>query len=109
MSNNAKIDVKFNVKFSMNTGPGGGQDIIREMAMPLVKKSAEAIAGRASSISNSITSQPTEFKVVNYIGLPNRRGGSRAVAAVVADGVVTDHQKYMGFTAVQKSKDAGRV
>lgn len=97
------------VKFSMNTGAGGGQDIIQQMAMPLVKKSAEAIAGRASGISSSVTSQPLQFKVNTYIGLPNRQGGSRAVAEVVADDVVNDHQRYMGFTAVQKAKDAGRV
>ena len=97
------------VSFSMNTGAGGGQDIIREMAMPMVKKSAEAIASRASSISSSITSNPVSFKVNTYVGKPNRRGGTRAVAEIVADGVVTDHQRYAGFTAVQKSKDAGRV
>lgn len=97
------------VSFSMNTGAGGGQDIIQQMAMPLVKKSAEAIASRATGISSSITSQPVSFKVNTYIGLPNRRGGKRAVAEVVADGVVTEHQRYRGFTAVQKSKDAGRV
>lgn len=93
----------------MNTGAGGGQDIIQQMAMPLVKKSAEAIASRATGISSSITSQPTTFKVNTYVGLPNRRGGKRAVAEIVADGVVTEHQRYSGFTAVQKSKDAGRV
>lgn len=97
------------VRFSMNTGVGGGQDIIQQMAMPLVKKSAEAIAQRAGSISGSITSKPIEFKVNTYVGLPNRSGGKRAVAEVVADGIVTDHQRYSGLTAVQKSKDAGRV
>lgn len=97
------------VSFSMNTGAGGGADIIQQMAMPMVKKSAEAIASRATGISGSLTSMPMQFKVNTYVGLPNRRGGSRAVAEVVADGVVTDHQRYMGYTAVQKSKDAGRV
>ena len=97
------------VKFSMNTGSGGGQDIIQQMAMPVVKKSAEAIASRASGISSSITSKPIQFKVNTYVGLPHRRGGSRAVAEVVADEIYDDHQRYAGFTAVQKSKDAGRV
>lgn len=97
------------VKFSMNTGAGGGRDIIQQMAMPVVKKSAEAIASRATSISSSITSRPLQFKVNTGVGLPNRYGGTRAVAEVVAEGAVDEHQSYMGFTAVLKSKDAGRV
>lgn len=93
----------------MNTGAGGGQDIIQHMAMPLVEKSAQAIAARASAISGSITSTPLTFDVNTYVGLPNRRGGTRAVAEVTAEGVYSDHQRYAAFTAVQKSKDAGRV
>lgn len=93
----------------MNTGAGGGQDIIQQMAMPMVQQAAEAIASRASGISSSITSQPVSFKVNTYIGLPNRRGGKRAVAEVVGDEAMTEHQSFMAFTAVQKSKDAGRV
>lgn len=98
------------VSFSMNTGVGGGKDIIQDMAMPLVRKSAEAIADRATRVSGGITSKPVHFKVEAYIGLPNRRGGQRAVAAIVADGpVISEHQNYSAYTAVQKSKDAGRV
>lgn len=98
------------VSFSMNTGAGGGKDIIQNMAMPLVQKSAEAIADRATRVSGGITSKPVHFKVETYIGLPNRRGGQRAVAEVVADGaVISEHQNYSAYTAVQKSKDAGRV
>lgn len=97
------------IRFSMNTGVGGGQDIIQDMAMPLVKASAEAIASRANGIADAISSQPVSFKVNTYVGLPNKRGGTRAVAEIVADGAATDHQRYVGFTAVQKSKDAGRV
>lgn len=94
----------------MNTGVGGGKDIIQDMAMPLVQKSAEAIADRATRICGGITSNPVHFKVETYIGLPNRRGGKRAVAEVVADGaVISEHQNYSAHTAVQKSKDAGRV
>lgn len=98
------------VSFSMNTGAGGGKDIIQNMAMPLVKKSAEAIADRATRVSGGITSRPVHFKVETYIGLPNRRGGQRAVAEVVADGaIISEHQDYSAYAAVQKSKDAGRV
>lgn len=97
------------IRFSMNTGIGGGQTIIQNMAMPMVEKAAEAIAQRASSISSSLTTQPVSFKVNTYVGLPNRRGGTRAVAEIVGDGAMTEHQSYMAFTAVQKSKDAGRV
>lgn len=97
------------VKFVMNTGQGGGRDIIQQMAMPMVQKSAQAIASRASSMSASITSRPVEFKVNTYIGLPNRHGGTRAVAEIVADNVYDSHQRYAGYEAVQKAKDAGRV
>ena len=96
------------VKFSMNTGVGGGQDIIRQMAAPLVERSAEAIASRANSIASKVSSNPPEFKVDEYIGLPNRRGGKRAVATVYGD-ETTEHQHYIGFMAAQKSKDAGKV
>ena len=91
------------VSFSMNTGVGGGKDIIQEMAKPLVTKSANAIASRAGSISGM------SFKVNTYVGNPNRYGGTRAVAEITADDTFDDHQRYKGFTAVQKSKDAGRV
>lgn len=98
-----------NVRFSMNTGVGGGQDIIREMAAPLVKAQAEAIASRASGIAGKMTSNPPTFAVKTYTGLPNRRGGTRAVAEVYGENVLTDHQNYVGFMACQKSKDAGRL
>ena len=98
-----------NVSFSMNTGVGGGQDIIREMAMPLVKRQAEAIASRATGIAGKMTSNPPTFAVKTYVGLPNRRGGTRAVAEVYGEGVVSSHQDYVGFMACRKSKDAGRV
>lgn len=97
------------VRFSMNTGAGGGQDIIQQMSMKMVKKSAEAIAERASGISGSITSQPLHFEVNTYVGLPNKYRGSRAVAEIVAKDVYDDHQRYAGFEAIQKAKDAGRV
>lgn len=97
------------VIFSMNTGAGGGKDIIQDMAMPIVKKSAEAIADRASSISGSLTSKPIQFRVYTGIGSPNKRGGTRAVAEIVADDVYDEHRRYTGYAAVQKSKDAGRV
>lgn len=97
------------VKFSMNTGPGGGQDIIRDMAEPLVKASAEAIAERARNISGSLTSKPISIKVDTHLGLPNKRGGKRAYAVVEADGIIDEHENYIAYTAVQKSKDAGRV
>lgn len=97
------------VRFSMNTGPGGGEDIIRSMAMPVVEQSAQAIASRATSIAGRISRKPPEFSVKTYVGEPNRRGGTRAAAAIIADDVYDEHEQYVGFTAVQKSKDAGRV
>lgn len=98
-----------NVSFSMNTGIGGGQDIIRQMAMPLVQKSAEAVASRATRVAAGMSTNPPTFRVKTYVGLPNRRGGTRAVAEVYGEDVLNEHQDYVGRTAVQKSKDAGRV
>lgn len=98
-----------NVSFSMNTGIGGGQDIIRQMAMPLVQKSAEAVASRATRVAAGMSSNPPTFRVKTYVGLPNRRGGTRAVAEVYSEDVSNEHQDYVGRAAVQKSKDAGRV
>ena len=98
-----------NVSFSMNTGIGGGQDIIRQMAMPLVQKSAEAVASRATRVAAGMSSNPPTFRVKTHIGLPNSRGGTRAVAEVYGEDVSNEHQDYVGRTAVQKSKDAGRV
>ena len=97
------------VRFSMNTGAGGGQDIIRQMAMPLVQKSAEAIASRATRVSAGMSTNPPTFRVKTYVGLPNRRGGTRAVAEIYGENVQNEHQNYVGHAAVQKSKDAGRV
>lgn len=97
------------VRFSMNTGAGGGQDIIRQMAMPLVQKSAEAIASRATRVSAGMSTNPPTFRVKTYVGLPNRIGGTRAVAEIYGENVQNEHQNYVGHAAVQKSKDAGRV
>lgn len=97
------------VSFSMNTGAGGGRDIIQQMAMPMVVKSAQAIADRAQSISSSITSHPPKLEVSSYVGLPNKRQGTRAVAEIIATDVYTEHQFYSGLQAVRKSIDAGRV
>ena len=97
------------VKFSMNTGVGGGQDIIRQMAAPLVERSAKSIASRANSIASKMSNNPPTMRVKSYVGLPNRRGGMRAVSEVYGSDVLTDHQNYVGFMAAQKSKDAGKI
>lgn len=97
-----------NVSFSMNTGAGGGRDIILEMVKPAVLASAEAIADRAGRVVKGITSHDITFSTNTHVGLPNRRGGYR-VYAEVNSSAENDHDSYSSFMAVQKSKDAGRI
>lgn len=97
------------VSFSLNTGVGGGKDVIEQMAMPLVKAQASAIASRATGIAAKMSTNPPTFEVRTYIGQPNRYGGTRAVAEVYGENIVDEHQNYVGNAACQKSKDAGRV
>lgn len=83
--------------------------IIQDLAMPLVTKQAEAIAERANSISDALSSNPPKIEVETYIGSPNKRGGMRAVAAVKPKSVISRHQDYIGYKAAQLSKDAARL
>lgn len=82
------------------------QVILTDMAAPLVKQSADAIASRASSMVASMTKDPVNFTVTTQIGTIRR--GVRAIATVTADGI-NEHANYMGRMALTKSKDAGRV
>ena len=92
------------VSFALD--PKGGQDILQNMAAPIVKQSADAIAARARSMANSLSNNPPEIKVTTRVGIIKR--GTRAIATISATG--TDaHANYIGHQALAKSKDAGRV
>lgn len=91
---------------SFQLDPSGGRDILESMAMPIVKQSAEAIAGRARSMAGSISSQPPSITVDAKVGTIRR--GTRAIATIRASGKDA-HQNYVGAMALAKSKDAGRV
>lgn len=92
------------VTFQLDTK--GAQAIIQEMAMPLIKRSAEAIAGRAQSIASSISSDPPEITASTAVG--TIRKGTRAIGTVRANGR-DDHQNYIGHVALTKAKDAGKI
>lgn len=92
------------VSFSLDTK--AAEAIIQEMALPVVKRSADAIAGRAQSIASSISSDPPEIEVTTTIGTIRR--GRRAIATVRATGRDA-HQNYIGYVALTKSKDAGKI
>lgn len=92
------------VSFSLD--PAGGRDILERMAMPVVKQSAEAIAARARGMASSLSTDPPEITVTAAVGTIKR--GTRAIATVRAQGS-DPHENYIGFTALAKSKDAGRV
>lgn len=85
----------------------GGERILKLMAVPLIKQSAQAIADRAMGIRGS---KSTTLTVEMSIGSPNNRGGTRAVASVVDQSPYTkEHYRIEMRKAVQKSIDAGRV
>jgi hypothetical protein len=84
----------------------GGQDILQKMSASLVKRSADAIAGRARSMAGSLTSNPPTITVETRIGTIKR--GVRAIATVKAEGQ-DSHANYIGHVALAKAKDAGRV
>lgn len=80
--------------------------ILTEMAMPLVKQSGEAIAARAQSMAASMSSDPPQISVSTTVGTVKR--GRRAIATVTATGRDA-HQNYIGYMALTKARDAGRV
>lgn len=92
------------VSFSMDTK--GGQEILTNMAAPVVKQAADAIAARASSMAGSMSSDPPQITVNTKIGTIRR--GVRAIATISADGNDA-HANYIGHMALTKARDAGRV
>lgn len=92
------------ISFQLDTV--GGEEIITRMAMPYVKKSAEAIANRANSMAGGMTSDPPTFNVSTKFGTIRR--GTRAIATISSEGG-TARKNYVAHTVLPKSKDAGRV
>lgn len=80
--------------------------ILTEMVAPLIKQSGTAIAARAQSMANSMSSDPPEISVVTNVITVKR--GRRAVATITATGN-NSHQNYIGHMALLKARDAGRV
>ena len=92
------------VSFALD--PTGGQEILQRMAMPVVKQSAEAIASRARGMASTLSSKPPAITVEARVGTIKR--GVRAIATVKAEGDDA-RSNYVGWVALSKSKDAGRV
>lgn len=93
-------------KLTFQLDPKGGEDILQRMMMPVVDKSAKAIAARARSIAASQAKNPPTITVETKVGIIRR--GQRAIATVKAEGD-DSHSNYIGHQALVKSKDAGRV
>lgn len=80
--------------------------ILTDMVAPLIKQSGEAIAARAQSMANSMSSDPPEITVTTTVGTVKK--GRRAIATITARGKDA-HQNYIGHMALVKARDAGRV
>lgn len=92
------------VAFSLDTK--GGEDILQNMAMSVIEKSAKAITARAQSMASSMTSNPPEISMSTTVGTIRR--GVRAYATIKAQGNDA-HSNYIGQQVLVKAKDAGRV
>ena len=86
--------------------PTGGEEILQRMSMATVKQSAEAIASRARGMAGTLSSNPPAITVETKVGTIKR--GVRAIATIKAEGNDA-RQNYVGWVALSKSKDAGRV
>jgi len=80
--------------------------ILTDMVAPTIEKSGEAIASRAQSMAGSMSSDPPNISVSTSVGTVKR--GKRAIATITSTGN-SAHQNYVGYMALQKAKDAGRV
>jgi len=92
------------VTFSLDTQAAAV--ILTDMVAPLIKQSGEAIAARAQSMANSMSSDPPEITVTTTVGTVKK--GRRAIATITARGRDA-HQNYIGHMALVKARDAGRV
>lgn len=92
------------VSFVLDTA--AAEELLTNMAMPTVKTSADAIVNRARSMASSMSSRPPEFTVTTGVGTIKR--GVRAIATIAVQ-ASDAHQNYIGFMALSKAKDAGKV
>lgn len=83
------------------------ESVLTEMAAPIVKSSADAVASRASTMFGSITTQPVSVEVTEIVGVNARGRGKRAIATVLASSANVMHDVLLN--ALIKSKDAGRI
>lgn len=81
------------------------EEILTKMAMPVVKRKADAIAARANSMAGSMSKDPPNITVSTRIGTVKR--GVRAIATITAEGKDA-HQNYIGHYVLARAKDAGR-
>lgn len=91
---------------SFQLDPKGGEDILQKMVEPTIRKAANAIADRATSMVQSMSSNPPEISTSNAIGIIRR--GMRAISTIKATGN-NKHALYIARVALKKAKDAGRV
>lgn len=82
-----------------------GETILQQLAAPLVKSSAEAIASRAGSMARKVSKESYAFEVTSAVGTIVK--GKRAIATVTTS---TDnpHQEYVARSVLAKARDAGR-
>lgn len=94
------------ISFTLDTAAAA--EILTDMVAPVIKQSAEAIADRARSMANSISSNPPEIIITESVGVNRGGRGRRAIATITATGDDA-HSNYIGYQALTKAKDAGRV
>ena len=93
-----------NVTFQLDLA--GGAEVLQNMAAPLIRQSAIAVANRARGMGSSISSNAPVFEVSVATGVIKR--GQRAIGTVSAN-PVNDRQRYVAIEALKKSMDAGKV
>lgn len=93
------------VSFSMDAG--AGEEILTNLAMPVIQKSADAIVARANQLAGSMSTDPPEITVSSAFGTIKK--GTRAIATIKVVPSGDPHKNYIGLMALSKSKDAGRV
>lgn len=86
--------------------PIGGAEVLQVMMMPTIRQAGAAIAARATSMAQSQSSNPPSISVSNDVSVIKR--GYRAISTIRATGD-NAHASYIGYMALVKAKDAGRI
>ena len=79
----------------------GGEEVLTEMAYPLIVKSTQAIASRAKSISGVGMNTNFERSGINV-------RGRRAIGTITTL-PNTEHEAFKALDGLKKATDAGRV